>query len=133
MSEARGRGWHPGTARPLQPLSIAPCLSFPTEELEALSRDRTFKSPCEEITLTLLSAAVLPPALGGSPPRVPSKVGQGWFLFLPSLIATRSLQPVWSSCKGVSPISPQPYAFPMSSLPEEAKRVLEQRGNATPR
>lgn len=49
--------------------------------------------------------------------------------FSPSPVAPHSWQPVWSSCKGAPPIYPQPYTFHLSSLPEEAKKVLGQWSN----
>lgn len=78
-------------------------------------------NPSKQVILTL----VLSPAFEGSPSRVSLKVGQGWFLcFSPSPVALHSWQPAWSSCEGAPPIYPQPYTFHLSSVPEEAKKVL---------
>lgn len=46
---------------------------------------------------------------------VPPKVGKGCFLLLPHPHRPTQWQPVWSSCKGLSPISPQTYTFPMGN------------------
>lgn len=74
---------------------------------------------------------VLAPSLGGSPSRVSLQAGQGWFLcFSPSPVAPHSWQPVWSSCKGAPSICSQPYTSHLSSLPEEAKKVLGQWSNS---